>query len=142
MGILKDIRLFFTFSRILKKNRVDLESKFGIRIDSADRMYTVINLPVKFFEEPYNLRQGDIDNIAKDYIKEYVSDVSNHLNSIGLTELYDFYEPIKKVDKYSYLLVLGYKQLDSVEINKIIYRILIPTFSVMGLISFIILMFK
>jgi hypothetical protein len=142
MGILRDIRLFFTFSRILKKNRVDLESKFGIRIDSADRMYTVINLPVKFFEEPYNLRQGDIDNIAKDYIKEYVSDVSNHLNSIGLTELYDFYEPIKKVDKYSYLLVLGYKQLDSVEINKIIYRILIPTFSVMGLISFIILMFK
>jgi len=64
------------------------------------------------------------------------------LNSVGVSEMYDFYEPIKKVDKYSYLIVLGFKQLDSVEINKIIYRVLIPTISVLSLIGFIIFLLK
>lgn len=133
MSIFKDIRLFFTYSKIIKKNRVNLESQFNIRIDSADRMYTVINIPNNLFEEPYNLRKGDIDLIAENYIKDYVGRLSEYLNQVGLVELYDFYEPVKKVDKFSYLIVLGYKQLDSVELNKIIYRILIPVSSVLGL---------
>ncbi len=142
MGIFKDLRLFFSYRRLIKKNRVNLESQFFIRIDNADRMYTVLNIPTNLVEEPYNLRKEDVDLIAQNYIRQYVSELSTYLNSIGLSELYDFYEPIKKVDKYSYLIVLGYKQLDSVEINKIIYRILLPTFGVISFIAFIILMLK
>jgi hypothetical protein len=142
MGIFKDLRLFFSYRRLIKKNRVNLESQFFIRIDNADRMYTVLNIPTNLVEEPYNLRKEDVDLIAQNYIRQYVSELSTYLNSIGLSELYDFYEPIKKVDKYSYLIVLGYKQLDSVEINKIIYRILLPTFGVISFIAFLILMLK
>jgi len=40
------------------------------------------------------------------------------------------------------LIVIGYKQLDSVEINKIIYRILIPTISVIVLITLSIFLLK
>lgn len=136
MSILKDLRLFFSYKSAIRKNKVRLEGDFNMRIDNADRLYTVLNIPTNLVEEPYNLRQSDIDNIAQNYIRDYINDLSIFLNSIGISELYDFYEPIKKVDKYSYLIVIGYKQLDSVEINKIIYRIFLPIISVIGLISF------
>lgn len=142
MGIFKDLKLFFSYRKIIKKSKVQLESQFSIRIDNADRMYTVLNIPTNLVEEPYNLRQSDVDSIAQNYIREYISELSTYLNSIGITEMYDFYEPIKKVDKYSYLIVIGYKQLDSVEINKIIYRILLPIISIFGLIGFIIWMWR
>ena len=142
MGIFKDIRLFFSYKSIIRKNKVRLEGDFNVRIDNADRMYTVLNIPTNLVEEPYNLRKEDIDNIAQNYIRDYINELSQFLNTIGLSELYDFYEPIKKVDKYSYLIVIGYKQLDSVEINKIIYRILLPIISVSGLIGLIIWMYK
>ena len=142
MGIFKDIRLFFSYKSIIRKNKVRLEGDFNMRIVNADRMYTVLNIPTNLVEEPYNLRKEDIDNIAQNYIRDYINELSQFLNTIGLLELYDFYEPIKKVDKYSYLIVIGYKQLDSVEINKIIYRILLPIISVTGLIGLIIWMYK
>jgi hypothetical protein len=142
MGIFKDLRLFYSYKKEIKKNRVQLESQFFIRIDNADRMYTVLNVPTNLVDEPYNLRKEDIDLISQNYIKEYISELSKYLNSIGVSEMYDFYEPIKKVDKYSYLIVLGFKQLDSVEINKIMYRVLIPTISVLSLIGFIIFLLK
>jgi len=142
MGIFKDLRLFFSYRKAIKKNKVNLEGQFNMRIDNADRIYTVLNIPTNLVEEPYNLRKSDIDAIAQNYIRDYINELSNYLNSIGISELYDFYEPIKKVDKYSYLIVIGYKQLDSVEINKIIYRILIPTISVIGLITLSIFLLK
>jgi len=142
MGIFKDLRLFFSYRKAIKKNKVNLEGQFNMRIDNADRLYTVLNIPSNLVEDPYNLRKSDIDAIAQNYIRDYISELSNYLNSIGISELYDFYEPIKKVDKYSYLIVIGYKQLDSVEINKIIYRILIPTISVIVLITLSIFLLK
>jgi hypothetical protein len=137
MGLFNDIKMFFSYKNIIKKNRVQLESQFNLRIDNADRLYTVINIPVDSIGEAYDLKKSDIDKIAEGYIKEYLSKLRVYLNSIGLSEIYDFYEPIKKVEKYSYLVVLGYKQLDSVEINKIIYRFLVPFFSVIGLVFII-----
>jgi len=142
MGIFKDLRLFFSYRKAIKKNKVNLEGQFNMRIDNADRLYTVLNIPTNLVEEPYNLRKSDIDAIAQNYIRDYVSELSTYLNSIGVSELYDFYEPIKKVDKYSYLIVIGYKNLDSVEINKILYRVLIPAISVIGLISLAVILLK
>lgn len=140
MSIIKDLQLFFSYKSILSKNRVRLNGDFNIRIDNADRMYTIINIPTNLIEEPYNIRKSDIDMIAENYIRDYISNLSTFLNSIGLVELYDFYEPIKKVDKYSYLVVIGYKNLDSVELNKIIYRFLLPLsifLMIVGLLLFI-----
>jgi hypothetical protein len=140
MSIISDLKLFFSYKRIIKKNRVRLQSDFNMRIDRADRIYTVLNIPTDLFEEPYNLRKEDIDSIAQRYIKDYISELSKFLNSIGLSELYDFYEPVKKVDKYSYLVVIGFRQLDSVDVNRIIYRIIIPTLLGISFLSFLIYM--
>jgi hypothetical protein len=140
MGLLKDLTNYFSYRKIIKKNRIKLESDFNLRIDNADRLYTVINIPVDLIGEAYDLKKSDIDRISEGYIKEYLNKLSIYLNTLGLNEIYDFYDPIKKVDKYSYLVVLGYKQLDSVEINRIIYRIMLPlliVISLIGIISFL-----
>jgi hypothetical protein len=98
-------------------------------------------MPSDEIGEAYDLKKSDVDKISESYIREYVSKLSTYLNSIGLSELYDFYEPVKKVEKYSYLIIIGYKQLDSLEINKIIYRILLPICSFILLIYIIKLIF-
>lgn len=141
MGIFKDLRLFFQFKKTIKTNRVELNSKFNLRIDNADRLYTVINIPADLIGEEYALKKADIDRIAESYIKDYLSELSQYLNSIGLAEMYDFYDSIKKVDKYSYLIVIGYKQLDSVDINRVIYRITLPlviTFTFIGMVIYLV----
>jgi len=135
MEFLKKIRLFSDYKNILKKNRVSLESQFNIRIDRASRIYTVLNVPDNLYGEPYNIRKSDIDTISETYIKEYIQKLSEYLNSIGLNELYDFYEPIKKVDKYSYLIILGFKPLDSVRYNNLIWLKLVPIISIISLLS-------
>jgi hypothetical protein len=141
MSLFKDIKNYFFFKRIIKSKRVELKSNFNIRIDNADRLYTVLNVPSDEIGEAYDLKKSDVDKISESYIREYVSKLSTYLNSIGLSELYDFYEPVKKVEKYSYLIIIGYKQLDSLEINKIIYRILLPICSFILLIYIIKLIF-
>jgi len=138
MGFFKKIKLFSSYKKIIWYNRVSLESQFNIRIDRASRIYTVLNIPDELFGEPYNIRKSDIDSISEVYIKEYIQKLSEYLNSIGLNELYDFYEPIKKVDKYSYLIVLGFKPLNSVKYNKLIWMRLIPIISILSLLSLII----
>ena len=125
MNFFKKIQLYNSYKRILKKNKVNLEGDFNIRIDRANRMYTVVNVPEDLFGEPFNLRKADIDTISMSYIREYINRLSIYLNQIGLNELYDFYDPIKKVDKYSYLVVLGFKPMNSVEYNNtMMFRVL------------------
>lgn len=137
----KKIRLYNSFKKIIRSNKVILEGNFNARIDKVYRIYTVINIPEETFGEPYNVRKSDIDSISETYIKEYVSKISNYLNSVGLSELYDFYEPIKKVDKYSYLIVLGFKPFNSVNYNNLIWFRIVPILSIVSIISLIIYFF-
>lgn len=126
MNIFKKIRLFWSYRDILNKNRVLLEGDYNVRIDNAFRLYTVLNIPDETFGEPYNLRTGDIDTISQTYLREYIGKLSDLLNNLGLSELYDFYEPVKRVEKYSYLIVLGFKPFNSVKYNNILYFRIIP----------------
>ena len=45
ISFLKKINLFRVFKRTIKENRNELEQKFGVRIDRAYRIYTVLNIP-------------------------------------------------------------------------------------------------
>ena len=138
MGFFKKIRLFSYYKKIILDNRVNLEGQFNLRIDRASRIYTVLNIPEDLYGEPYNIRKSDIDALSQTYITEYIKRLSDYLNSIGLSELYDFYEPIKKIDKYSYLIVLGFKPFNSVRYNNFIWLKLVPTISIISLLSLII----
>ncbi len=108
----KKVSLFLFWRRTLKSKKTELLDTFNTRIDGSSRLYTVINIPTSLIEEPYNLRKADIDNLAKTSITEYSKNLSTYLNSIDLFELYDYYE-VKKVEKYSYLIVFGFSLFKS-----------------------------
>ena len=112
VSLLKKVNLFFFYRRNLRKLSSQLETNFNTRIDRASRFYTVINIPTSLIEEPYNLRKEDIDALSRTFIQEYTQKISSFLNSNGLIELYDYYE-VKKVDKYSYLVVMGFSLFNS-----------------------------
>ena len=137
MNFFKKIKLYREYKKIIKENRVSLEANYSIRIDRANRLYTVLNIPEENFGEPYNLRKSDIDQISERYIREYINRLSSFLNEKGLSELYDFYEPVKKVDKYSYLIILGYKPLNTVEYNNFLWFRFFPAIGIITIISLV-----
>ncbi len=125
ISLIKKISIFSQFKKTIKSNSVELENKFNLRIDSANRLYTVINVPPETIGEAYNIKKSDIDRIADNFIREYSKELGSYLNSIGLNELYEFYD-LKKVDKYSYLVVVGFSFFRSDERRSRIYKYWIP----------------
>jgi hypothetical protein len=124
VSLLKKIKIFKEYKKIVQSIKTELESSFGVRIDKAWRMYSVINIPIEDVGEPYNLKRSDIDKIAESSIKGFSSELSIFLDDKGLKELYDFYE-VQKVDKYSYLLVFGFSLFKSNEYyDKIRFRVI------------------
>lgn len=107
VSIFKRISMFRLYKKSLRGISVELENRFKLRIDDAQRMYTVLNIPEEVIGEAYALKKSDIDRIAENYIRAYSQELGAFLNSNGLAELYDFYE-LKKVDKYSYLIIIGF----------------------------------
>ena len=126
VSFFKKLSLYRQYKKAIRNNSTELNQRFGMRRDYTNRLYTVLNIPQETIEEPYNLRKGDIDKIAETFIKDYSNEVSKFLDTKGLSELYGFYE-IKKVDKYSYLLVFGFSLLNSVKLFKNTYFRLVPT---------------
>jgi hypothetical protein len=141
ISFLKKLRIFRDFKKVLKLNKTELQEVFGARIDNAYRIYNVINIPVEEIGEPYNLRKSDIDLIAEKSVRDYSSNISKYLDSKGLQEMYDFYE-IKKVDKYSYLIVIGFSLPNdpfrsNIYYNRLYYRF-VPAVSILSLILLLI----
>ena len=96
-------------------------------------MYTVLNIPEEIIGESFSLKKSDIDRISESYIKEYNTELNRFLNMKGLGELFGIYE-VKKVDKYSYLLVIGYSLFKSNEYyNKLYWRV----YPIIGIVSII-----
>ena len=123
ISFFKKLSLFSYYKKIVRKNKVKLERELNIRIDSAQRLYTVLNIPEELFGE-FTLKKSDIDKISESYIREYMFEVSKSLREIGLSELFESYE-IKKVDKYSYLLVIGFSLFrTNVFYNNLYYKFL------------------
>jgi hypothetical protein len=125
ISLWKKIKLFNSYKKIVKDSKKELESKFNLRIDGAHRMYTVLNIPEELIGEEYSLRKSDIDKISENFITEYGIELKKFLDTKGLTELYEYYE-IKKVDKYSYLLVYGFSQFQSNKYYNNLYWKVIP----------------
>jgi hypothetical protein len=128
------VRLFREYRKALKKNRSELETLLGLRVDRAHRMYTVLNVPEEVVGEAFSLKKSDIDRISENYIKEYLAEVGRYLNAKDMAELYSVYE-IKKVDKYSYLVVIGFAMFRSNELYDRIYLRTLPVVGVAGIVG-------
>jgi hypothetical protein len=141
VSLYKKLKIFREFKKILRLNKTEMQEIFGARVDKAYRIYNVLNIPAEMIGEPYNLRKSDIDKLAETSVKEYTIKISEFLDSKGLKEMYGFYE-VKKVDKYSYLVVLGFTiDNDTFRSNKyydnLNYRV-IPAVSIVSIILLLI----
>jgi hypothetical protein len=137
----KKYQLFRVFKKTIKENRNELEQRFGIRVDRAYRLYTILNIPEELIGEAFTLRKSDIDRISEPYIKEYTSELSNYLNSKGLNEIYDFYE-LRKEEKLAWKVVIGYRFFRSNEwYDKLYFRVL-PISLLLTLITSLIILFS
>ena len=135
----KKLKLFFSWRKTINSLKIELEQKFNARIDSASRIYTVINVPENLVGEAYALKKSDIDKISENFIRQYYVELGSTLNSKGLQELFDVYE-IKKVDKYSYLLIVGFKLFNSVKYYNLLYYIMLPLVIISGLVGLFIIL--
>jgi hypothetical protein len=138
ISLIKKLKLFKEFKKIVKMNKSELELKFNIRIDKAKRLYTVLNVPNELIGEAYSLKRSDIDRISENYIRQYSTEVSNYLNNKSLKELYDFYK-IEKVGKYSYLIVFGFSLFKSNKYYNILYYFIIPTLLISSILLFLLI---
>jgi len=125
VSLRKKIQLYLTYRKTLEKNRENLFQNFTSRIDKVYRIYTVINLPKEELDEPYNFRKRDLDIFAEKYIRDYSQNIAKYLNSLGLNELYNIYE-VKKVDKFSYLIVIGYKLFNTDKLARTFWLKVLP----------------
>jgi hypothetical protein len=125
VSLRKKIQLYLTYRKTLEKNRENLFQNFTSRIDKVYRIYTVINLPKEELDEPYNFRKRDLDIFAEKYIRDYSQNIAKYLDSLGLNELYDIYE-VKKVDKFSYLIVIGYKLFNTDKLARTFWLKVLP----------------
>ena len=140
LSFFKKIKLFRSYKSILKSNRDSLEQNYGLRLDKSYRLYTVLNIPEEYIGEAYTLKKSDIDRISETYVKEYSKELSYYLNSIGLGELFEYYK-IEKVEKYSYLLVMGFSLFRSNEYYDKLYFRYIPIISLISIITGLLIYF-
>jgi hypothetical protein len=135
ISFFKKLKLFLNYKRIVKQNKIELERSLNIRVDNAQRLYTVLNVPEELIGEAYSLKKSDIDRISETYIREYVFEVSKLLNTKGLMELFRTYE-IKKVDKYSYLIVIGFSLIETPKLYNNLYYKVIPSIVVLSTMAY------
>ena len=140
LSFYKRWKVFQEYKKILRRNKIELQERFGVRIDRAWRMYNVLNVPVESFGEAYNTKKSDIDKISENFIREYSIELREFLDSKGLKELYDYYS-INKVEKYSYLLIIGFSLIRTNEYYDLLIKRVLPISSalliILGLILFI-----
>jgi len=125
LSFYKKLKLLSLFKKVIRSSKIELSSMFNLRVDRSYRLYTVINVPSEYIGEPYNIKKSDIDGVSQTFIKEYINSVSGFLDSKGLGELYDFYK-VDKVDKYSYLVIIGFKLIKTDELYTRLYTRIIP----------------
>jgi len=135
ISFFKKLQLFLNYKKIVKQNKIELERSLNIRVDNAQRLYTVLNVPEELIGEAYSLKKSDIDRISETYIREYVYEVSKLLNSKGLMELFRTYE-VKKVDKYSYLIVIGFSLIETPKLYNNLYYKIIPSIVILSTIAY------
>jgi len=124
-NVFKNIKLFNFYKKRIKTVQDTLKLKYNVRIDKADRMYTVLNIPENLIGEAYSLKRSDIERISQTYLKEYVTELGIYLDSIELKELHKTYT-VEKVGKYSFLLVFGFSLFKSHKYYNFMYYVFTP----------------
>lgn len=121
----KKMSMLSLWKKTTKALAPELQARYNMRVDDAHRLYTVLNIPEELVGDAYSLRTADINRISDKFLREFSSDIGGFLNENGLAELYDYYE-IRKVDKYSYLVIIGFSLFRTDERRRRLFRVWLP----------------
>jgi len=135
----RKFKLYLQYRKNLVSNKSLLENA-GLRIDRVKRIYTVVNVPENLFDDVYGMKTSDINRVSQSYITDKVREISKILNGIQLTELYKLYET-KKVDRYSYLLVIGFSLFDTKKLADFLWYRIFPITLIVSTIALLTLYF-
>lgn len=132
----KNIKYYKFYKSVIREKEVELSSKFRLRRDMVNRLYTVVNMS----------DGGDIQNdirnygskLTQTYLTDYVKKVDSYFYNLGLNELIAI-QRMEKIDELNYLIVFCFPLFDTVKVlrNKIILSIMF----VLSLISSLIIFF-
>ena len=131
LSIFKKYRLFRYFKKLLNDNREIISNKengLNLRIDKAQRIYTVVNC------SPDVAKYGK--NLAEREIKEYVNKAEKLFINIGILE-YIGIRDIEQISELDFLVVFGYKGFNTTKFYNRLYIFYI----ILGISAFISLFF-
>jgi hypothetical protein len=100
--VIKEIRLYREYSRIIKKEKDSpMWKRKNLRRDSLNRVYTVINLPLQV------LASVDLPRESRpSFVVQELKPINEYLKSLNLEEIITMWiEPVKGTDDESYLVV-------------------------------------
>lgn len=101
--VLKEIRLYREFVRIVRKEQASSEfwRRKNLRIDNLNRIYTVINIPAQL------LASTDLPKeVRPSYVITEVKPINEYLKALNLHELLTMWiKPIDGTEEESFLVV-------------------------------------
>lgn len=117
ISFFKKIKLYFIYRRLLKNNYELLQNKkYNLRLDYVNRVYTVLNLSRDV--ETYG------NKLVEKYISDYISQVDKLFTEIGISEYVGLID-IKQETEMDYLIVFGFKFMDTASMaNKLLILII------------------
>lgn len=102
-SIIKEIRLYIEFVKILKKEKQQSTfwARKNLRMDNLNRVYTVVNLPAQLILSP------DLPkDVRPSFVVNEIKPINEYFKSINLHELLTMWvKPIDGTDEESYLVV-------------------------------------
>lgn len=131
ISLWKKISFYFLYRKILLSNKKEFADTYNLRIDRVNRLYTVINIPEEAYGEPYNLRSSDINKLSEPLVIQASKQITDFLEKKGLVELYKIYD-IQKVDKFSFLIVIGFSLFDTGKVARNLIIKVLPTILILS----------
>jgi len=127
--LIKEIRNYITYKKIVKKESTDSPkwSKFRLRVDWINRIYTVINLP------PEITKSSDFPVEGRPaYVMEEISPINDYLGiDLNLSEVTTVgMEPIKGTDSYLVYWFFLFRELTLLYLFRLLVIISLLTYGI------------
>jgi len=131
--VFKKYRLYKAYKKFIRDKEAILESKFRLRRDYTNFLYTVVNLD----PDTVNKYYAENENVAKPAINEYIKSVDSFFRKFGMQEFVAI-RKIKRLDDFNWKVEFGFSLFNSKKrANRmIIFSLLTIILAILALIIF------
>jgi hypothetical protein len=124
MGMIKKIKNFIFYKNLISKHKMELETRFNIKIDWIYRLYTIYSLNNKDYKTYKEYNYDPNLDLLEAGAKKFLKEVDVFLKTIKLTELYGL-RGYEKIDDNNIKIIIGFKEFDTLKYANIAVSLLI-----------------